>query len=199
MQYEYIWIDGLCILQDDDDDWAVQSTNIRHIYGNADLTIVAGRGKDARDGFLEPKYKSTVPEAQLPYRSPEKPDSACWINLSRNYDIGPTNNRAWCYQESLIARRMIIYGEQQLSFRCCERFEYEDGRYQLIGESDGWYNLSFLAQNPSPKDPGLKLYNSPKVYKSLGLRDPKVPQLIDPGQLMRCGNRRMSQRPRSRA
>lgn len=181
LQYEYIWIDGLCIIQDDNDDWATQSVNICQIYGNADLTIVAGRGKDAESGFLEPKYKPMVQEPQLPYRSPGKQDSEFGISLPRNYDIGPTDERAWCYQESLMGRRMIIYGEQQLSFRCRERVEYEDGCCQLIQEADGWYNLSFLTQYPSPKDPGLKLYNSPKFYISLGFRDPKT-QRLDPGQ-----------------
>ncbi|ETS00703.1 hypothetical protein M419DRAFT_51570, partial [Trichoderma reesei RUT C-30] len=39
--YHGIWIDALCIMQDDKKDWALQASLVPEIYNNADLTIVA--------------------------------------------------------------------------------------------------------------------------------------------------------------
>ena len=39
----YIWIDYLCIVQDDNNDWKVESGKMERIYRNAHLTIAATR------------------------------------------------------------------------------------------------------------------------------------------------------------
>ena len=73
--------------------------------------------------------------------------------MRRNYKIGPTDYRAWCFQEGLIARRMLIFGEQQLSFRCRERHVFEDGSWRAISDADDdWYCLSFLSQYLPPSE-----------------------------------------------
>lgn len=143
--YKYIWIDALCIIQDDIQDWLDQSSLVPQIYGNADITIVAGRSHDARDGFLEPTYAAGVPAAAIPYQSSNSPSPAsCWVGPRRNHEIGPANERGWCYQEALVARRMIVYGSQQLSFRCQEAIEFEDGHHQWFAGRADWYDLSSL-------------------------------------------------------
>ncbi|KAF4438212.1 hypothetical protein FACUT_5077 [Fusarium acutatum] len=126
--YRYIWIDALCIRQDDNKDWADQALLVPEIYNNADLTIVAGASRDARDGFLDIGSSPVEAACQVPYQCAEgNEEASCWLNLPRERSVGPTTERAWCYQESLMARRMIIYGQQQLIFRCREREEFEDG------------------------------------------------------------------------
>ncbi|KAI9799979.1 MAG: hypothetical protein M1833_003508 [Piccolia ochrophora] len=147
--YRYIWIDALCIIQDNQDDWKEQPKFVPEIYGGADLTIVAGRSDDSRRGFLEPMYESSHC-AQVPYRSIERPDlKTCWIGLPRHRRTGPTSDRGSCYQEALMSRRMIIYGEQQLSFRCRERHDFEDGHFEFVGASNDWFHLGF--QNSDDK------------------------------------------------
>ncbi len=141
--YRYIWIDALCILQDNQDDWKEQSKSTAEVYGNADLTIVAGRSDDSRHGFLKPLHDPGV-YVQVPYLSADRPDlKTCCIGRPRNHRVGPTTGRGWCYQEVLMSRRMIIYGEQQLSFRCRERHDFEDGHFEFVGASDDWYDLAF--------------------------------------------------------
>jgi hypothetical protein len=36
---QYVWIDSLCIVQDDDDDWKTQARRMASIYENAKVTI----------------------------------------------------------------------------------------------------------------------------------------------------------------
>lgn len=46
--YRYLWIDSLCIVQDDRDDWAREAQNMPDIYGASTLTIAA---LSSADGF----------------------------------------------------------------------------------------------------------------------------------------------------
>lgn len=47
----YIWVDALCIVQDDDDERAVQVKNMDRIYKNSKLTIINASGTNADSGF----------------------------------------------------------------------------------------------------------------------------------------------------
>ena len=49
---KYLWIDSLCIIQNDEDDWLIESRQMRHIYWYSYLTIAATNAKDDNDGFL---------------------------------------------------------------------------------------------------------------------------------------------------
>ncbi|KAI0438505.1 heterokaryon incompatibility protein-domain-containing protein [Xylaria telfairii] len=138
--YRYIWIDALCIIQGSDalsrEDWAREAIRIPQVYGNAELTIVAGRSEDSRHGFIAPTSKPAAPPASLLCSLPGiglSPDF--WIGLKRSRDIGPTDLRAY---------------KEQLSFKCREREDYEDGHWDFHGRHDGWYDLT--------RDPTLPRY-----------------------------------------
>jgi hypothetical protein len=46
----YLWIDSLCILQDDPQDWEEEAAKMHTIYGGATLTIAALSAEDGRGG-----------------------------------------------------------------------------------------------------------------------------------------------------
>lgn len=52
----YLWIDSLCIIQDDPKDWEEQAAAMGEIYGNCFLNIAATRSSRPRDGFISPHY-----------------------------------------------------------------------------------------------------------------------------------------------
>jgi hypothetical protein len=49
---EYVWIDGLCIIQDDIVDTTVEISAMPSIYSGAWLTLSVSKAKTCQDGFL---------------------------------------------------------------------------------------------------------------------------------------------------
>jgi hypothetical protein len=47
----YIWIDSLCIVQDDNNDWKIESAKMERIYREAQLTIAATRSSSGAGGL----------------------------------------------------------------------------------------------------------------------------------------------------
>ncbi|KAI0595421.1 heterokaryon incompatibility protein-domain-containing protein [Biscogniauxia sp. FL1348] len=152
--YSYIWIDALCIIQGDKEDWAREAGKIADVYGNAELTIVAGRSNNSLQGFLEHTAEPSI-TCRIPYNRPHADipsDAYCYLTLRRSKVAGPVDKRAWCFQESVLSRRMIVYGEAQLSFKCRQSIVHEDGNFHIYSWGKGGrYDLSYDALS----DPAL--------------------------------------------
>ncbi|KAK2014317.1 heterokaryon incompatibility protein [Colletotrichum eremochloae] len=123
---EYVWIDALCIIQGDADDWAFESQRMAQVYGNAALTIIAGRSNDARDGFLTNRLAQKVPPCALPL-APNTKDTVS-VCLPRSHAIGPVSTRGWCFQEEKLSTRAVILGQEQIIYQCRSETNWEDGQ-----------------------------------------------------------------------
>jgi hypothetical protein len=55
----YLWIDSLCIIQDDVKDWEEQSAITGGIYSQSYLIIAASASKDSSGGCFLPRLKDT--------------------------------------------------------------------------------------------------------------------------------------------
>ncbi|KAL0944623.1 uncharacterized protein CTRU02_202510 [Colletotrichum truncatum] len=128
---KYIWIDALCIIQGDAEDWAAESRLMDQVYGNAAVTIIAGRSSDSRDGFITPKLEQSAPPVALPLSLSRK--DALYVGLSRTYATGPVSTRGWCYQEQILSNRSILFSEEQLVFQCRAWTFREDGSSVFSG------------------------------------------------------------------
>ncbi|KAH7169935.1 HET domain protein [Dactylonectria macrodidyma] len=124
--YRYIWIDTLCIMQDSNRDWEHSARLVPDIYGNAALTILAGRSDDSRSGFvnLANWYKPEALPVEVPYALSQgtvyEPSrrQTCRLHLPRIQNLGP-------------AYRLIAFGMEQLMLKCRETVSFEDS----FGES----------------------------------------------------------------
>jgi hypothetical protein len=50
LRVQYIWIDSLCIAQDDPTDWAIEASKMSQVYSNAYLTVAASSSLDDDSG-----------------------------------------------------------------------------------------------------------------------------------------------------
>jgi len=130
---KYLWVDSLCIVQDDADIKHVQIQNMDMIYRSAFAVIVAAYGGNAHAGLpgVRPgsrQWTQNVEDLQ-------------GIKLA-NTHYDPTiiesthNSRAWTYQEFLLARRVA----KALWFR---------SEYGLFLEDRVEDTRSIISENPS--------------------------------------------------
>lgn len=136
----YVWIDALCIIQGDPEDWEYESPRMGRVYGNALMTVIAARSGDSCQGFVENNLDQKPPPCPLPLERPSESveTSGLFACLPRSREYGPVSDRAWCFQELLLSRRSLVYGEEQLFFGCRERIIFEDGHateYQPLSVS----------------------------------------------------------------
>ncbi|KAI0162346.1 hypothetical protein GGR57DRAFT_517678 [Xylariaceae sp. FL1272] len=97
-------------------------------------------------GFLAGGAQHTVPSAAITCELPGGRNEICYLGAERSQEVGATDPRAWCFRESLLSRRMLMFGPEQLMFRCCECMEFEDGKHRPLGDKNEWRTSSI------PKD-----------------------------------------------
>lgn len=66
----YLWIDALCIIQDDKVDWEEQSSRMGKVYKNAYITIVPLALHSCHEGFLQRSHQSIG----IPFQSTIRPE-----------------------------------------------------------------------------------------------------------------------------
>jgi hypothetical protein len=63
---QYLWIDSLCIVQDNHEEWAIESSKMADIYSSAWLVVAATLAPDCASGFLNNRNNHfTVASEQL--------------------------------------------------------------------------------------------------------------------------------------
>lgn len=66
LDVKYVWIDSLCIIQDDHSDWERQAVRMGDVYSNAYLTVAALGSSDDADGiFVTVEQRLTRPLVSL--------------------------------------------------------------------------------------------------------------------------------------
>ncbi|XXG97884.1 hypothetical protein Hte_004198 [Hypoxylon texense] len=120
----YLWVDRLCIIQDDGIVKLDQINAMDKIYSLATFTIAAAL--NTRDGIGLPGVSGRPRPSRASVRSqPLNPDvEGQGINLSRL--LGTTvskslwNKRGWTFQERILSKRRLFITESQVLFQCCE-------------------------------------------------------------------------------
>ncbi|KAF6233881.1 hypothetical protein HO173_008093 [Letharia columbiana] len=79
LQLRFLWIDALCIIQDDPADWAREAARMNDVYGLAYLTIAATSAISSTDGFLKRSQETTI---SIPYHKDVRAEPAGLLFLA---------------------------------------------------------------------------------------------------------------------
>ena len=128
--FQYIWIDALCILQDNPEDWTRKAQKMGEYYRNSTLTIAADDAKSSSEGFLQPRRPTAVHGAPIGvYVFPD--GSRRHLDVS-NINMGlwtgsKLEGRAWTKQERVLSSRILHYTHKGLFWECRTESWHEAG------------------------------------------------------------------------
>ena len=122
MGCQYLWADALCIVQDDD-------ANAKHahlsrmdaIYSCAALTIVAGSGRHADYGLpgLYGTQRKASQHLETINTIPMVTTLPTYSDVENSRDL-VWSSRGWTLQEKLLSKRILLFTEDQVYFKCSE-------------------------------------------------------------------------------
>ena len=107
----YLWIDSLCINQEDPRDWDWEAPRMRSIYQNSYCTIAALAGENSFRGCFAQRLHPCELPGRIGFTAYE-PEG-----MSRQH-AAPLHNRAWVLQERLLSPRTLLFGRSGISWEC---------------------------------------------------------------------------------
>ncbi|KAI6354281.1 hypothetical protein MCOR31_011513 [Pyricularia oryzae] len=142
LELRYLWIDCLCIIQDDVADWAAHSSHeMQAIYGQSTVTISATSSDDASKPWPSSSAANSpikLWDGPIPGGdgSTTAPGLATYLirpvrSWDLNIDAAPLSQRGWALQERLLPRRVLHFGAQQLAFECLTHTATESSHARL--------------------------------------------------------------------
>ncbi|KAH6881297.1 heterokaryon incompatibility protein-domain-containing protein [Alternaria rosae] len=117
-----IWIDCLCIVQDDTEDWKRESASMGKIYANSWLNISANAGRDGNAGlFVKRDGESLVDYFSM--QSDENGEEVLFAITEaetwwHQVEVSPVNRRAWVLQERILSPRILHMSSKLALWEC---------------------------------------------------------------------------------
>ncbi|CZR66419.1 uncharacterized protein PAC_16320 [Phialocephala subalpina] len=130
---QYLWIDSLCIIQDDPEDWLKESVTMSEVYGNSYVNIAASWAENSNGGCF---YSHDAKVKRLQVNAKVRKDEKVYF---QTLEVVPTDmvrksisrsvlaSRGWVLQERLLSPRTLHFTDSQLFWECdtqlaCESF-----------------------------------------------------------------------------
>ncbi|KAL7822767.1 hypothetical protein V8C26DRAFT_387367 [Trichoderma gracile] len=152
----YLFIDSLCIMQDNQQDLDAQRPMVGYYFRDSILTIVAASSASPDDGFLHPPERDWLTKTvdfrapsgasatltmRKKYSRPVSPSDAVdeastlsQVALGSFRRTGPLYARHWCLQEALLGTRVMHFTSSGIMFDC--------KRHDCTREAIKWYRRS---------------------------------------------------------
>lgn len=124
---QFLWIDSLCIVQDDPEDWSREASRMAAIYRNAFVIIAAVDTEDdnsglfsARNGLQNRPCKFELDPSPATFL---RRDIVHIVIPEMKYDDifrprGPLDARGWVLQEQLLSTRVINFKREGVYWEC---------------------------------------------------------------------------------
>ena len=143
--HRYLWIDSLCIIQNDNADWETESSKMATVYSNSVLNIAATHASDGSQGCFIDRQGRLIdgcyfPESLIRENAPTDSLYCCVDSelLSREIERAPLNSRAWVLQERLLPPRTLHFGKTQIHWSCHQGTRSESYPDRLEPHGSSW-------------------------------------------------------------
>lgn len=208
----YIWIDSLCIIQDDHEDWARESVLMHQVYRNSFLNISATAAENGDDGLYStripqhlweeevslnttnirthlagpPGAKSTQ-QSRASHPTQTTPITRCILLDISSWDSlvnrAPINKRGWVLQERLCPRSS---GHPFLPWPDRMETYAPDSRRWPEGRTEGLPNYRLVGGKLSQSDPTStsRLYCGHRNNDSTGMFFDNTIRYIQPRNIV---------------
>ena len=142
---DFIWIDAVCIIQDDTEDWSREASRMGKIYNHAYLTIAATNSKSSFDGFLQDREPSCRASLGFVFKGVQPPHSQTAVNetgiIHFRYPLETSvddhlsncdwNQRGWTLQENLLSTRTLYFTKDVIYYECVTSQKVESPGYKF--------------------------------------------------------------------
>lgn len=119
--YKFIWIDSLCIIQDDEEDKNVEIARMPAVYSHAVVTIAASSAASVHEGFLNERGEASHANAvrvQVRDASQRTGRMILLWKVESEVGIEPLYDRGWALQERILSTRVLEFKSRQVRFHC---------------------------------------------------------------------------------
>lgn len=169
----YIWIDSLCIIQKNKEDWIREGGHMCEVYEHSLVTLAAASSSSGHGGLF--------------YDSPRLDITREGHTVHAKFDVNhrffsfPLMNRAWVLQERLLSPRTLYFTKQELVWECRERnicqcspilggFQHQVAGFPVNSKIQPPSTVGYYEQNPQALV--WKWHEVVQVYSQLQLTQP---------------------------
>jgi hypothetical protein len=169
----YLWIDSLCIVQDDEDDKLTEIRKMADIYSGSAVTIAAARARSCHEGFL---HEQRLPDLlcnstfRLRYRCFDGEIGEVFLSEYDDLDeyLEPLEERAWTLQERVLSPRVLSFGSRKTRWKCLRQAEIDGGMSMSVERGNPWdpeLDGVFFPTNPADPEPLLGNFHASQWRK----------------------------------
>jgi hypothetical protein len=161
---KYLWIDALCIVQKDRDDWIHEASSMGTVYARALFTISADASPDTSTGLFLDRSTCHGISATLPWPLKDPDDGLGPMTLQITPDFrsfkeeisaSPLAGRGWTFQERALSSRIIHFGSELCYWECKEACIGENEEIGKYSVQDGFFHLKDMLLTSSPLLPEI--------------------------------------------
>ncbi|RYC59803.1 hypothetical protein CHU98_g6405 [Xylaria longipes] len=124
MNFRYLWIDALCIIQSglgSTEDWRTESARMGDVYSNSIVTVALSHASNPSQSCLGGYSSDFTPPFEI--KAPDDSENQTFAVIRSEYlEIGlhsqPLGFRAWALQERLLSSRILSLGMGELFWDC---------------------------------------------------------------------------------
>lgn len=154
--FRYLWIDALCIIQDDEDDWAEQAASMMEVYSASIITLSATSSYDCDHGLFARMSESGVPVGSYYHPGQDARHGTIFLDpqgSENHFDLDKEflSTRGWTFQERLVSPRTLHFTDAGIVWECSDA-SLEEGIATLWGKRGLKRGFTTLISRDKPDD-----------------------------------------------